>query len=229
MIRRKILEKVETLTTYAGFNDEESDSEDGKLESPDQTDPDLVITTASDVESSGDSKVIDKSVDGEEGMVDVIMKETVLPSEWSEAVQSGASKDADNIETSESRKRKFRTSRPRWLDPKEHLPASLQNMFELSYYMGSKELLPTGWNSVDEEKQYPRLSSREPRSHDAMEEDSEEQDGQASVNGRADSDEPSDVDEDDMAHPVVTRDAAGESTDEDGPDSNHMTTVSSIS
>jgi ubiquitin carboxyl-terminal hydrolase 4/11/15 len=66
-IRRKILEKVATYTTWSELaSDEDSDE---------ATDPELVNTTASDVDSAGDSKVIAKSVEGEEDMVDVTMRD----------------------------------------------------------------------------------------------------------------------------------------------------------
>jgi ubiquitin carboxyl-terminal hydrolase 4/11 len=87
-IRRKILEKVATLTTYEGFDDEESEGEDEGADSNDRVDPDLVITTASDAESSGDGKVLDKSIDGEEGLVDITMNETNSVLESTEQSQS---------------------------------------------------------------------------------------------------------------------------------------------
>ncbi len=72
-IRRKILEKVATFTTWSQLAaDEDSDE---------ATDPELVNTTASDVDSAGDSKVIAKSVEGEDDMVDVTMRDApVAPS-----------------------------------------------------------------------------------------------------------------------------------------------------
>jgi ubiquitin carboxyl-terminal hydrolase 4/11 len=42
-------------------------------------------------------------------------------------------------------------------------------MFDLGYFTGSKELVPSGWNIVDDDKTYPTLSSRNPQlqqSHD---------------------------------------------------------------
>ena len=94
-IRRKILEKIATLTTYEGFDAEESECDDGGVESNDHVDPDFVITSASDAESSGDGKVLDKSIDGEEGLVDVTMKETnsVL-----ESTEQSLSQNASNLQ-----------------------------------------------------------------------------------------------------------------------------------
>ncbi len=81
-IRRKILEKVATFTTWSQLAaDEDSDE---------ATDPELVNTTASDVDSAGDSKVIAKSVEGEDDMVDVTMRDApVTPSASASAPSQG--------------------------------------------------------------------------------------------------------------------------------------------
>ena len=41
-------------------------------------------------------------------------------------------------------------------------------MFELSYFVGTKHLLPTGWGEVEEDKIYPSLSSRAPQPEQAL-------------------------------------------------------------
>lgn len=68
-IRRKVLEKVATFSTWrelAATDDSDSAS---------STDVEIV-NTSSDVDSAGDSNVVAKSVEGEEGLVDVTMKGT---------------------------------------------------------------------------------------------------------------------------------------------------------
>ena len=45
-------------------------------------------------------------------------------------------------------------------------------MFDLGYFVGSKELVPSGWNQVDDEKTYPTLSSRNPQLQHNLDEDS---------------------------------------------------------
>jgi ubiquitin carboxyl-terminal hydrolase 4/11/15 len=70
-IRRKILEKVATYTTWTGLASPDDSGE--------ATDPELVNTGASDADSSGDSKVVAKSVEGEEDMVDVTMRDAAEP------------------------------------------------------------------------------------------------------------------------------------------------------
>jgi ubiquitin carboxyl-terminal hydrolase 4/11/15 len=71
VIRRKILEKVATFTTDPTFVEDE----DTDASTTESIDPDIVLANGSD--SSGDSKVVANSIDGEEGLVDVTMKESV--------------------------------------------------------------------------------------------------------------------------------------------------------
>lgn len=68
VIYRKILEKVATFTTLPQL----SAAEDG--DGSETTDPEIV-NTASDVDSAGDSKIVAKSVEGEEDIVDVTMQD----------------------------------------------------------------------------------------------------------------------------------------------------------
>jgi ubiquitin carboxyl-terminal hydrolase 4/11/15 len=66
-IRRKILEKVATFTTWSQL----ADAEDA--DASETTDPEMVNVAASDADSAGSSKIVAKSVEGEEDMVDVTM------------------------------------------------------------------------------------------------------------------------------------------------------------
>lgn len=45
-------------------------------------------------------------------------------------------------------------------------------MFEVGYFAGSKEMIPSGWNVVDEDKTYASISSRNPQVQQAIDEDS---------------------------------------------------------
>jgi ubiquitin carboxyl-terminal hydrolase 4/11 len=56
----------------------------------------------------------------------------------------------------------FRTRRPKLVDPSTYLNPSLQNMFTLNY-VSTKEMIPAGWNTIEEDKQYPTLASRNPQ------------------------------------------------------------------
>lgn len=66
MIKRKILEKVATLSTSPEFHEDEETG--GSV--ADSIDPDIVLTNGSD---SSDGKIATNSIDGEEGFVDVSM------------------------------------------------------------------------------------------------------------------------------------------------------------
>ena len=54
----------------------------------------------------------------------------------------------------------FNKRRPKFVVPGAWLDPQMQNLFEMHYFQGSKELVPTGWQAVDEDKTYPTLSSR---------------------------------------------------------------------
>jgi len=73
VIKRKILEKVATFSSYGGLHEDEDETSESIADS---VDPDLVLTTGSDADSSGGSKVVATSIDGEDGLVDVTMKES---------------------------------------------------------------------------------------------------------------------------------------------------------
>jgi ubiquitin carboxyl-terminal hydrolase 4/11/15 len=51
------------------------DEDEGDSSVADSGDADMVLTTSSDADSSGDSKVVANSVDGEDELVDVTMKD----------------------------------------------------------------------------------------------------------------------------------------------------------
>jgi ubiquitin carboxyl-terminal hydrolase 4/11/15 len=57
----------------------------------------------------------------------------------------------------------FNRRRPKFLQPGSHLNPSLQNMFDLGYFTGPPETVPTGWSEVDEDRVYPTLASRNPQ------------------------------------------------------------------
>ena len=45
-------------------------------------------------------------------------------------------------------------------------------MFVVGYFEGSKEMIPSGWNVVDEDKSYPAISTRNPHVYQPIDEDS---------------------------------------------------------
>jgi ubiquitin carboxyl-terminal hydrolase 4/11/15 len=78
MIRRKVLEKVATFTTWPKLSCLYSAEPTEKL------DQDQSAVTSSDVESSGDGMVTASSVEGEEDMVDVTMQDAVQTNDASQ-------------------------------------------------------------------------------------------------------------------------------------------------
>lgn len=174
-------------------------------QSTDKLEQDIVITTASDT-SSGDGKVVATSIDGEDDVVDV----TVTGQSSASAPVEG---DDGSQRDSNPRKRKFQSRRPKWIDPEQFLPSEYNNLFELSYFTSKKEVVPTGWGAVDEEKLYPRLSTRIPVVQEAVEV-GDEQNGFASNNLRGSDGESSEDDIGDIPQLAPTR-MNEESSDDD--------------
>lgn len=77
----------------------------------------------------------------------------------------------------------FNTRRPIFLQRGSFLSPELQNAFNMGYFAGSKEMVPTGWHTVDEDKMYPYLSSRNPQLAQSL--DTSSMSGYEASNGRA--------------------------------------------
>lgn len=71
-IRRKILEKVLTFTSHPDVSSLSS-AADNQPNEPSDVDPTLI--SASDADSSGDSRIVAKSIEGEDDLVDVSMQD----------------------------------------------------------------------------------------------------------------------------------------------------------
>jgi len=152
VIRRKILEKVATYTTWSKMADDEADTADD-ADTAETTDPEMVNNT-SDVDS-GDPKVVAKSVEGEEDIVDVVMTEAP---NGKKAIP--ASNGADNYP---NLLMMFNHRKPKWMDPREFLDGELQGLFEMNYWAEPDVLMPTGWQSIQDNTALPRLSTRQPK------------------------------------------------------------------
>ncbi|KAF4635752.1 hypothetical protein G7Y89_g2337 [Cudoniella acicularis] len=135
-INRKVLEKVATFTTYPAFHEDDADASVA-----DSVDPDIVLTTGSDADSSGGN---------------VATKEPIVPGNSTEKASTGSEKESKPLKA-------FNKRRPKFINPGSYLNPELQNLFELGYFGGGKELIPSGWNVVDEDKAYPSLASRMPQ------------------------------------------------------------------
>ncbi len=90
MIKRKILEKIATFSTSPEFDESDASVSES-------FDPDVVITTGSDADSSSGSKVAASSVDGDDELVDVTMKD-------SNGVRDSIENDAEPSEPSQAAK-----------------------------------------------------------------------------------------------------------------------------
>lgn len=147
MIRRKVLEKVATFTTWPKLSCLHSAEPTEKL------DQDQSGVTSSDVESSGDGMVTASSVEGEEDMVDVSMQDAVQTNDASQ----------QEPESSSALLRKFNSRRPDFINPEVYLEGELQNLFDLSFFK-EDALVPTGWHAISSsDRLFPRLDTRRPR------------------------------------------------------------------
>jgi ubiquitin carboxyl-terminal hydrolase 4/11/15 len=140
LVRRKVLAKVATFTTWHKL------TEAKEPESSQTPDTDMVLTNASDGDSSGDSKVVAHSIEGEDDIVDVTMK--------------GAAASPPRNPAQAGILRRFDTRRPALADPEIFLEPELQNLFELSYFANRDDVVPTGWQSFDNMKSLPKLTDR---------------------------------------------------------------------
>ncbi|PHH72855.1 hypothetical protein CDD80_4211 [Ophiocordyceps camponoti-rufipedis] len=135
-IQRKILVKLATFSTWSKLTDDNGTSDSG----------DLLTTTSSDVDSSGDSKIAARSVEGEDDMVDISMRDS----------HAKASGQITPLKT-------FSRRRPRFADPDVFLDPELQNLFELSYFrQDSDGPIPTAWSTFDNETVLDKMSDRVP-------------------------------------------------------------------
>lgn len=144
-IRRKILEKIASFSTWPEF------SHPQETDFADNTDLEMVTAPTSDVDSSGDSKVTAKSVEGEEDLVDV----STAKAGPAGAISGPASQPVGPLKV-------FNTMRPKWIDRDEYLDPQLQNLFTLSYFSEADSSIPTGWQSVND-NMLPSLASRVPQ------------------------------------------------------------------
>ncbi|KAM3443169.1 hypothetical protein NHJ13734_002055 [Beauveria thailandica] len=142
VIQRKILGKIATFSTWSKLTN--NDEVDG-------ADTDMVAT--SDADSSGEGKVAAKSVEGEDDMVDVTMKNAG-------AVPAGQP----------TLLKHFNKTRPKFMDASTRLSPSLQNLFELKYFASPSDgAIPTGWQSTDNNRTLPSLADRIPQTSDKEE------------------------------------------------------------
>ncbi|KAF2456445.1 hypothetical protein BDY21DRAFT_287701 [Lineolata rhizophorae] len=146
LILKKVLARVATMTSKDILIEDDAFGST----STSQNDSDAVITTEEDASSNADPNVHTASVEGEDNMVDVSISHP--PTKRDNGDQN---LERTNSDTSSK-------SIPGVLRPGTFIPGSLQNLFEMKYFKSKGEMIPTGWNAIDSNKEYPTVRSREP-------------------------------------------------------------------
>jgi ubiquitin carboxyl-terminal hydrolase 4/11/15 len=144
-ILRKVLGRVATMTTedILRVDEEASDTESTRQDS------DTVFINTDDTDSSSDSKVKAKSVQSEDGMLDVTMND---------AEEAPSTPHISYPPQPDIHRRVSRL-----IQPGEQIDPDLRRMFDMKYFSGS-EMIPTGWNALqDENRDYPSIASRIPQ------------------------------------------------------------------
>ncbi|RWA10790.1 hypothetical protein EKO27_g4321 [Xylaria grammica] len=139
IIRRKILEKVATFTKHPLFA--RMDESDGS----ETTEPELIGPNGSDTASSIGGKVVAQSVGSDDDIVDVRMKDA-----------------PDKSNSRGPPLTQIKNGRPAWINPKTFLPPRFQNLFDVGIFAETTSAIPTGNNTIADDKDYPKLSSRVP-------------------------------------------------------------------
>jgi ubiquitin carboxyl-terminal hydrolase 4/11/15 len=134
-ILKKVLAKVAQMTSRSFFDESAGIYKEGS-----RTSSDIVLTTDEDASPSGDSRVQDGSVEGEDNMVEVTMADR-----GEEADMDGTVEDIPEI-----------------LRPGSFIPPQYRELFDMKYTRPGKELVPTGWSTIDANKAYESISSRVP-------------------------------------------------------------------
>lgn len=147
-ILRKVLVRIQTLTTYDLFpNDSEGSSV--TLE-----DDDMIVTTSEDADSSAGTRMKNHSVDGEEDFIAVSMRD------------SGEDSNVDQPTVTPTRLHpsRGRTKKAKILEPGSFIPPEYRSLFQIRIFRQSGELVPTGWSvNFDDERNVPPVETRMPR------------------------------------------------------------------
>jgi ubiquitin carboxyl-terminal hydrolase 4/11 len=131
-ILKKLLARVAQMTTRPILTELSDSSLDQS-----RTGSDIVLTTEEDASPNGDPRVHDGSVEGED-MVEVTMTDT--------ADAQANSPSEDEV--------------PEVLKPGTFIPPAFRQLFEMKHTRAGKEMVPTGWSTIDASKIYEPLSKR---------------------------------------------------------------------
>ncbi|OJJ31576.1 hypothetical protein ASPWEDRAFT_32201 [Aspergillus wentii DTO 134E9] len=136
-ILKKVLAEVDTMTTRDFFN--EGNMNGGDQQEVNHEDSDTVIMNDDDAQSA-DSKIKTSSVEGEDGMVDVSMRDASDETDTTTPSQD-ANSDADTPCSESS------------------IPPAFRNLFDVKV-VRTGEAIPLGFSGVEENKEYPSMSAR---------------------------------------------------------------------
>ena len=137
-ILKKVLANVATLTTRDFLREEES---------PESTteESDAVLTNAEDADM--DSKVHTESLESEDGMVDISMKDQ-------------ADKDF-STQAEEQGKTSNRKTLPKMIQPDGEITDAVRRLFDMKVITTNNEMVPMGWSSLSNEAtEFPSLAER---------------------------------------------------------------------
>lgn len=144
-ILRKVLAKVATMTTKNFLKDDSESGNDSALE-----DSDTVLMNTDDGDSSSDLKIQTKSLESEDGMIDISMQDI---SEESQVVDQSP----DIFQELQLK------PLPKMLQPGEFITPEVRNIFEMKFFSANNEMVPTGRSTLqDESKEFPTIASRCP-------------------------------------------------------------------
>ena len=143
-VLRKIIAEVATMTTQDILRDEDTSTGTGISEISD-----TVLMKEEDAESA-DSKIKTSSVEGEDGLVDVSMRDT--------AERYFQAEDAMDLSGEEHTK-----NLPPVLRPGSFIPPSLRSLFDVKIVKTNNEVVPLGYSQIDEIKDFPLMSGRMPQ------------------------------------------------------------------
>jgi ubiquitin carboxyl-terminal hydrolase 4/11/15 len=135
-VYRKILGQAAILTTKDIFADADADDESS-------IEQDTIITTEEDASSTAEPSVQARSVESEDGIIDI----TMTGSEQTE---------------SDTPRLNFLRPKPPGMETGGSIPRQLRNLFELKYIPAGNEMIQTGWSNFEQSRNYPALSSRIP-------------------------------------------------------------------
>lgn len=145
LVQKKILAVVAAMTTRDILNEVPKDPASLRNISAENPEDSDTVVMNDDDNSSDSNAVHAKSVEGEDGLVDVSMSEGTL------------------AETNDEAKSETASSLPEALRPGAFIAPMLQNMFDIKF-VRTGEMIPTGISAFDESKDYPSITTRLPKS-----------------------------------------------------------------